>query len=150
MRHGVAGRKLGRTTSHRKATFANMAAALICHEQIKTTLPKAKELRPVVERLITLGKRGGLHARRQAMAMLRDNELTQKLFGTLAERYGSRKGGYTRVLKAGHRHGDMAMMAVIELVDRDPEAKGKADRERHAAAMAAAENAQAEAAPAAA
>ena len=147
MPHDVAGRKLGLTSSHRKSIFANMAAALIRHEQIKTTLPKAKELRPVVERLITLGKRGGLHARRQAMSMLRDTELTQKLFGALAERYGARKGGYTRVLKAGNRHGDMAAMAVIELVDRDLEAKGKADRERHAAAMAAAEKDQAEAAP---
>lgn len=137
MRHAVAGRKLGRTTSHRKATFANMAAALIRHEQIKTTLPKAKELRPVVERLITLGKRGGLHARRQALALLRDIELTQKLFGALAQRYATRPGGYTRVLKAGNRYGDMATMAVIELVDRDVEAKGKADRERVAAAAAA-------------
>lgn len=149
MRHAVAGRKLGRTTSHRKATFANMAAALIRHEQIKTTLPKAKELRPVVERLITLGKRGGLHARRQVLSMLRDNELTQKLFGSLATRYAERKGGYTRVLKAGNRHGDMAAMAVIELVDRDVEAKGKGDRERVAAAAAANESAEAQAAPAA-
>ena len=124
MRHAVAGRKLGRTTSHRKATFANMAAALIRHEQIKTTLPKAKELRPVVERLITLGKRGGLHARRQALSVLRDNELTQKLFGALAERYSARKGGYTRVLKAGHRHGDAANVGVIEFIDRDVDAKG--------------------------
>jgi large subunit ribosomal protein L17 len=139
MRHGVAGRKLGRTTSHRKATFANMAAALIRHEQIKTTMPKAKELRPVVEKLITLGKRGGLHARRQALSVLRDTDLTQKLFGSLATRYAARPGGYTRVLKAGHRYGDMAMMAVIELVDRDVEAKGKGDRERVAAERAAAE-----------
>ena len=136
MRHAVAGRKLGRTTSHRKATFANMAAALIRHEQIKTTLPKAKELRPVVERLITLGKRGGLHARRQALSVLRDAELTQKLFGALAERYAA-------------RYGDMASMAVIELVDRDVDAKGKADRERVAAAAAAAEQAEGQAAPAA-
>ena len=149
MRHAVAGRKLGRTTSHRKATFANMAAALIRHEQIKTTMPKAKELRPVVERLITLGKRGGLHARRQALSVLRDNELTQKLFGSLAERYAARKGGYTRVLKAGHRYGDMAMMAVIELVDRDVDAKGKGDRERVDAAAAAAEQAEGQTAPAA-
>lgn len=149
MRHGVAGRKLGRTTSHRKATFANMAAALIQHEQIKTTMPKAKELRPFVERLITLGKRGGLHARRQALSVLRDTALTQKLFGTLAERYGARKGGYTRVLRAGHRYGDMAMMAVIELVDRDPEAKGKSDRERTAAAAATAEQTEAQAVTAA-
>ena len=125
MRHGIAGRKLGRTTSHRKATFANMAAALIRHEQIKTTLPKAKELRPVVEKLITLGKRGGLHARRQVLATLRDADLAQKLLGPLAERYAKRAGGYTRVLKAGFRHGDMAAMAVIELVDRDVTAKGQ-------------------------
>jgi large subunit ribosomal protein L17 len=147
MRHGIAGRKLGRTTSHRKATFANMAAALIRHEQIKTTLPKAKELRPVVEKLITLGKRGGLHARRQVLATLKDVELAQKLLGPLAERYAKRAGGYTRVLKAGFRHGDMAAMAVIELVDRDVEAKGKGDRDRVAAAAAAKE--QTEAAPAA-
>lgn len=128
MRHGVSGRKLGRTTSHRKATFANMAAALIRHEQIATTLPKAKELRPFVDKLITLGKRGGLHARRQALSVLRDAELTRKLFGPLAERYKERKGGYTRVLRAGHRYGDAADMAVIELVDRDPAAKGLGDR----------------------
>ncbi len=128
MRHGVSGRKLGRTTSHRKATFASMAAALIRHEQISTTLPKAKELRPYVDKLITLGKRGGLHARRQALSVLRDAELTKKLFGPLAERYKERKGGYTRVLRAGHRYGDAADMAVIELVDRDPAAKGLGDR----------------------
>ncbi|HEX6959661.1 MAG TPA: 50S ribosomal protein L17 [Ferrovibrio sp.] len=133
MRHGVAGRKLGRTTSHRKATLANMAMALIEHEQIRTTLPKAKELRPFVEKLITLGKRGGLHARRQALAVLRDTELTAKLFGPLAERYRQRNGGYTRVLKAGMRYGDAADMAVIELVDRDPAARGAADRARHEA-----------------
>jgi large subunit ribosomal protein L17 len=147
MRHAVAGRKLGRTSSHRKATFANMAAALIRHEQIMTTLPKAKELRPVVEKLITLGKKGGLHARRQALATLKDAALAEKLFGALATRYAARKGGYTRVLKAGFRHGDMAAMAVIELIDRDVEAKGKEDRERAAAAAAAKE--QAEPAPAA-
>ncbi|MBI3452056.1 MAG: 50S ribosomal protein L17 [Rhodospirillales bacterium] len=140
MRHGVSGRKLNRTTSHRKATFANMAAALIRHEQISTTLPKAKELRPVVEKLITLGKRGGLHARRQVLSVLRDTELARKLFGPLAERYKERKGGYTRVLHAGMRHGDAADMAVIELVDRDPAAKGAADKARVAAqAKAAAE-----------
>ena len=133
MRHGVAGRKLGRSSSHRKATFANMAAALIQHEQVRTTLPKAKELRPFVEKLVTLGKRGGLHARRQALAVLRDTELTEKLFGTLAERYRERPGGYTRVLKAGVRYGDAADMAVIEFVDRDPAAKGAADRARHEA-----------------
>jgi large subunit ribosomal protein L17 len=124
MRHGLRGRKLNRTSGHRRALFANMAAALIKHEQIKTTLPKAKDLRPVVEKLITLGKRGNLHARRQAFALLRDDATTSKLFGALAERYKARKGGYTRVLKAGFRYGDMAPMAVIELVDRDPDAKG--------------------------
>ena len=125
MRHGMAGRKLGVTTSHRLAMFRNMAHALLKHEQITTTLPKAKELRPVAERLITLGKRGGLHARRQAHAQLRDDGLVNKLFGTLAERYRGRPGGYTRVLKAGMRYGDAASMAVIELVDRDPSAKGQ-------------------------
>lgn len=124
MRHGISGRKLNRTSSHRKALFSNMANALIKHEQIKTTLPKAKELRPVVEKLVTLGKRGNLHARRQAFAMLRDDVMTRKLFDTLAGRYAERPGGYTRVLKAGHRYGDAAPMAIIEFVDRDPEAKG--------------------------
>jgi large subunit ribosomal protein L17 len=124
MRHAVAGRKLGVTTSHRLAMFRNMAHALIKHEQITTTLPKAKELRPVAEKLITLGKRGGLHARRQAYAQLRDDVIVAKLFGALADRYKARKGGYCRVLKAGMRHGDAADMAVIELVDRDPSAKG--------------------------
>ncbi|HSD35118.1 MAG TPA: 50S ribosomal protein L17 [Alphaproteobacteria bacterium] len=124
MRHGLSGRKLGRTTAHRKAMFANMAAALIKHEQITTTLPKAKDLRRVVDRLITLGKRGNLHARRQAISVLQDAQLAQKLFGPLAERYATRSGGYTRVLKAGFRYGDAAPMAVIELVDRDPDAKG--------------------------
>ena len=125
MRHGNAHRKLGRKPEHRKAMFANMAAALIKHEQITTTLPKAKDLRPVVEKLITLGKRGNLHARRQALSVLRDTELAAKLFGPLAERYATRAGGYTRVLKAGFRYGDQAAMAVIELIDRDPEAKGQ-------------------------
>ena len=125
MRHGVAGRKLGVTSAHRLSMFRNMAHALIKHEQITTTLPKAKELRPVAEKLITLGKRGGLHARRQAYADLRDDAVVAKLFGTLAERYRSRPGGYTRVLKAGVRYGDAADMAVIELVDRDPSAKGQ-------------------------
>jgi large subunit ribosomal protein L17 len=126
MRHGMSGRKLNRTSAHRTAMFRNMAAALIKHEQIKTTLPKAKELRPVVDRLITLGKRGTLHARRQALARLNgDTALAEKLFSALAERYAERSGGYTRVLKAGFRYGDSAPMAVIELVDRDPEAKGK-------------------------
>jgi len=125
MRHGLSGRKLNRTSGHRKAMFANMAAALIKHEQIKTTLPKAKDLRPIVEKLITLGKRGGLHARRQVLAAMRDEAMTRKLFDTLAERYKSRNGGYTRVLKAGFRLGDSAPMAIIELVDRDPAAKGQ-------------------------
>lgn len=125
MRHGMSGRKLNRTSAHRKAMLGNMAAALVKHEQIKTTLPKAKELRPVVEKLITLGKRGNLHARRQAISLLGDAKLAAKLFDTLAPRYAERHGGYTRVLKAGIRYGDNAPMALIELVDRDPEAKGK-------------------------
>ena len=125
MRHRMSGRKFNRTSSHRKAMFANMAAALIKHEQITTTLPKAKDLRRVVDRLITLGKRGDLHARRQALSVVRDPKMAAKLFDVLAERYKDRPGGYTRVLKAGFRHGDMAPVAVIELVDRDPEAKGK-------------------------
>lgn len=124
MRHGMSGRKLNRTSSHRKAMFANMAVALIKHEQITTTLPKAKDLRPIVEKLITLGKRGDLHARRQALAVLQDETVTRKLFDTVAERYKARAGGYTRVLKAGFRYGDAAPLAVIELVDRDPAAKG--------------------------
>ena len=124
MRHRTSGRKLNRTSTHRKAMFANMAVALIKHEQIKTTLPKAKDLRPVVERLITLGKRGGLHARRQALSVLRDTAITAKLFDDLADRYKDRAGGYTRVLKAGYRYGDMAPMGVIELIDRNPDAKG--------------------------
>ncbi len=125
MRHGIAGRKLGVTSSHRAAMFRNMAVALIKHEQITTTLPKAKELRPVAEKLITLGKRGGLHARRQAFDQLRDETIVAKLFDALAGRYKTRSGGYTRVLKAGMRYGDAADMAVIELVDRDVSAKGK-------------------------
>ena len=125
MRHGVSGRKLNVTSSHRLAMFRNMAVALIKHEQITTTLPKAKELRPVAEKLITLGKRGGLHARRQAYAQLRDEVIVAKLFSSLADRYKVRQGGYTRVLKAGVRYGDAADMAVIELVDRDPSAKGQ-------------------------
>ncbi len=125
MRHALSGRKLNRTTGHRKAMFANMAAALIKHEQIKTTLPKAKDLRPMVEKLITLGKRGGLHARRQALAVLHDRKLAEKLFGPLAERYKDRAGGYTRVLRAGFRYGDSAPMAIIELIDRDRAAKGQ-------------------------
>ena len=125
MRHGMSGRKLNRTSSHRRAMFANMACALIKHEQIKTTLPKAKELRPYTEKLITLGKKGGLHNRRQAIAQLRDVKIVDKLFSTLADRYQDRTGGYTRVLKAGFRFGDGAPVAYIELVDRDEEAKGQ-------------------------
>ena len=125
MRHGLSGRKLGVTSSHRAAMFRNMAVALIKHEQITTTLPKAKELRPVAEKLITLGKRGGLHARRQAYNQLRDDTIVAKLFEALATRYKARNGGYTRVLKAGMRHGDAADMAVIEFVDRDVSAKGQ-------------------------
>jgi large subunit ribosomal protein L17 len=124
MRHGLSGRKLNRTASHRRALFANMASALIKHEQIKTTLPKAKDLRPIVEKLITLGKQGGLANRRRAHAVLRDDVIVSKLFSVIAERYATRAGGYTRVLKAGFRYGDAAPMAVIELVDRDVSAKG--------------------------
>jgi large subunit ribosomal protein L17 len=124
MRHGNAHRKLGRKPEHRKAMFANMCAALIKHEQITTTLPKAKELRPVVEKLITLGKRGGLHARRQAISQIRDVAMVKKLFDVLGPRYKERHGGYTRVLKAGFRYGDNAAVAVIEFVDRDEAAKG--------------------------
>jgi len=125
MRHGVAHRKLGRTSSHRSAMFANMAASLIKHEQITTTLPKAKDLRPVVEKLVTLGKRGDLHARRIAIARLRDADLVKKLIDVIGPRYKERHGGYTRIMKAGFRQGDNAPMAVIEFVDRDVEAKGK-------------------------
>lgn len=124
MRHRISGRKLNRTREHRKAMFSNMAVALIKHEQITTTLPKAKELRPIVEKLITLGKRGRLHDRRRAHAILRDDATTSKLFDALADRYVDRNGGYTRVLKAGYRYGDTAPMAVIEFVERDEEAKG--------------------------
>jgi large subunit ribosomal protein L17 len=125
MRHGYAHRKLGRTTSHRTAMFANMAASLIKHEQIVTTLPKAKELRPFVEKLVTLAKKGDLHARRIAISRVRDVDQVGKLFATLGPRYTTRKGGYIRVLKAGYRHGDNAPMAVIEFVDRDVKEKGK-------------------------
>lgn len=125
MRHRMSGRKLNRSSQHRKAMFSNMAAALIKHEQIKTTLPKAKELRSIVEKLITLGKKGRLHDRRRAFAYLRDDATTQKLFETLGPRYKERSGGYTRVLKAGHRFGDAAPMAIIELVERDEDAKGQ-------------------------
>ena len=124
MRHGFARRKLGRTTAHRTAMFANMAASLIKHEQIVTTLPKAKELRPFVEKLVTLAKRGDLHARRQAISQVRDVTQVGKLFETLGPRYGERQGGYIRVLKAGYRYGDNAPLAVIEFVDRDESAKG--------------------------
>ena len=124
MRHGVAHRKLGRTTAHRQAMFANMAASLIKHEQIVTTLPKAKELRPFVEKLVTLAKKGDLHARRQAISQVRDVTQVGKLFETIGPRYGARQGGYIRVLKAGFRYGDNAPMAVIEFVDRDESAKG--------------------------
>ncbi len=124
MRHGLSGRKLNRTKAHRRALFANLANALLKHEQIKTTLPKAKDLRPYVEKLISLGKRGDLHARRQAAAKLRDDAVVAKLFSVLGERYKGRPGGYTRIIKAGFRYGDAAPMAVIELVDRDATAKG--------------------------
>ena len=125
MRHGYAHRKLGRTTSHRTAMFANMSASLIKHEQIVTTLPKAKELRPFVEKLVTLAKRGDLHARRIAISRVRDVDQVGKLFAALGPRYAGRNGGYIRVLKAGYRHGDNAPMAVIEFVDRDVDAKGQ-------------------------
>ena len=124
MRHGNQGRKLNRTASHRKALWGNMTAALIKHEQIKTTLPKAKSLRPVVEKLVTLSRRGDLHARRQALSQLRDEDQVRKLFDVIGPRYAGRPGGYTRVLKAGFRHGDNAPMAFIEFVDRDVDAKG--------------------------
>ena len=125
MRHGAAYRKLGRTVSHRQAMFANMAASLIKHEQIVTTLPKAKELRPFVEKLVTLAKKGDLHARRQAISAVRDVPQVGKLFETIGPRYAERSGGYIRIMKAGFRHGDNAAMAVIEFVDRDVSAKGK-------------------------
>ena len=139
MRHARGYRRLNRTPEHRRAMFANMSGALIEHEQIKTTLPKAKELRRVVEKLITLGKRGDLHARRLADSRLKEDRHVAKLFDTLGPRYAERPGGYVRVLKAGFRYGDMAPMAIVELVDRDPAAKGAADRERLAAEEAAAE-----------
>jgi len=124
MRHGNAHRKLNRTAEHRKAMFANMRAALIKHEQIVTTLPKAKDLRPIVEKLVTLGKRGDLHARRQAVSQMRDIEMVKKLFDVVGPRYKDRNGGYTRIIKAGYRYGDSAPIAVIEFVDRDVDAKG--------------------------
>ena len=133
MRHRNVGRKLNRDSSHRKAMFANLAGSLIVHEQVVTTLPKAKDLRPIVEKLVTLAKRGDLHARRQAISELRDLATVKKLFETLGPRYKARAGGYTRVLKAGFRYGDSAAVAVIEFVDRDTEARGAEDRARHAA-----------------
>ncbi|MBB3608139.1 MULTISPECIES: 50S ribosomal protein L17 [Rhizobium] len=133
MRHGKAGRKLNRTASHRKAMFANMAASLITHEQIVTTLPKAKEIRPIVEKLVTLGKRGDLHARRQAISQIRDAAVVSKLFDAIATRYATRNGGYLRIMKAGFRQGDNAALAVVEFVDRDTSAKGAADKARVAA-----------------
>jgi large subunit ribosomal protein L17 len=138
MRHRLSGRKLARTSSHRMAMFANMTVSLLKHEQIITTLPKAKELRFFADRMITLGKRGGLHGRRRAISFLQDEVLVRKLFGPLAERYKDRSGGYTRVLRAGFRYGDNAPLGVIELVDRDPEAKGAEDKARHAAQQEAA------------
>ena len=137
MRHARGYRRLNRTHEHRKAMFANMAGSLIEHEQIKTTLPKAKELRPIVEKLITLAKRGDLHARRQAAAQLKQDMHVERLFDVLAARYKDRQGGYVRILKAGFRYGDMAPMAIIEFVDRDPSAKGAADHARTAADEAA-------------
>lgn len=139
MRHGNSGRKLNRTASHRKAMFANMAASLIEHEQIVTTLPKAKEIRPIVEKLVTLGKKGDLHARRQAISQIRSPELVAKLFAAIAPRYANRNGGYLRIMKAGFRHGDNAPLAVIEFVDRDISAKGAADLQRVENEKAAAE-----------
>jgi large subunit ribosomal protein L17 len=130
MRHRKSGRKLNRTSSHRKAMFANMAASLIEHEQIVTTLPKAKEIRPIVEKLVTLGKRGDLHARRQAISKVRDVEMVRKLFDTIATRYADRHGGYIRIMKAGFRKGDNAPLAVVEFVDRDVDAKGAKDLAR--------------------
>ena len=125
MKHRIKGKKLNRTSSHRKALFKNMAQAIIKHEQIITTLPKAKTMKPIIDKLITLGKKGSLHARRQAFSQLRDNNMVSKLFGDLATRYAERQGGYSRVLKAGYRYGDAAAMAVLELVDRNEEARGQ-------------------------
>ncbi|MDQ0504014.1 50S ribosomal protein L17 [Xanthobacter agilis] len=139
MRHGKVHRKFNRTAEHRKAMFSNLAGALITHEQIVTTLPKAKDLRPVVEKLVTLARRGDLHARRQAIAELRDQAIVKKLFDVLAPRYAGRPGGYTRIIKAGFRYGDNTAVAVIEFVERDESAKGAADRARAEAAAGAAE-----------
>ena len=143
MRHGFTGRRLGRSVSHRKALFANLSGSLIEHEQIVTTLPKAKDLRPIVEKLVTLGKRGDLHARRQVIAQIGNEGVVKRLFETLAPRYATRNGGYLRIMKAGFRPGDNAAMAVIEFVDRDTSAKGAGDRAR-----AEAEDAEGEAAAA--
>lgn len=139
MRHGHGYRKLNRTHEHRKAMFANMASSLIEHEQIKTTLPKAKELKRIIDKIITLGKRGDLHARRQALAILKQEPAVKKLFDTIGPRYKERSGGYARVLKAGFRYGDMAPMAIVELIDRDVSAKGAADKARVAEEEAAAD-----------
>ncbi len=141
MRHGKAGRRFSRDSGHRQAMFSNMAASLIKHEQIVTTLPKAKDLRRIVEKYITLAKKGDLNSRRLAAARLRDDDMVKKLFDVLAPRYKDRAGGYTRVLKAGFRYGDSAPRAVIEFVDRDESVKGREDRERHAAELAAQESA---------
>jgi len=138
MRHGYRGRRFSRTVAHRRAMFSNLSAALITHEQIMTTLPKAKDLRPVVEKLVTLAKRGDLHARRQAIAEIRDVDVVKKLFETIGPRYQARNGGYLRIMKAGFRTGDMAPMAVIEFVERDVDARGASDRARAAQAAAAA------------
>jgi large subunit ribosomal protein L17 len=143
MRHGFAGRRLGSSSRHRKAMFANLAVSLIEHEQITTTLPKAKDLRPIVEKLVTLGKRGDLHARRQVIAQIGNESVVKRLFDTIAPRYATRNGGYLRIMKAGFRHGDNAPMAVIEFVERDIDAKGAADRARVEAEEA---NSEAEAA----
>ncbi|PZN50908.1 MAG: 50S ribosomal protein L17 [Proteobacteria bacterium] len=139
MRHGFAGRRFSRSSSHRKAMFANLAVSLIEHEQIVTTLPKAKDLRPIVEKLVTLGKRGDLHARRQVIAQIGNEKVAKRLFDTIAPRYATRNGGYLRIMKAGFRKGDNAPMAVIEFVDRDTSAKGAADRARLEAESAEAE-----------
>ena len=125
MRHNISGRKLNRTSSHRKAMFSNMVNALIKHEQITTTLPKAKELRPIIEKMVTLSRKNDLHSRRQAISKLQDNDMVKKLFEVLGPRYAERTGGYTRIIKAGFRYGDSAPMAVIEFVDRDKDAKGQ-------------------------
>lgn len=145
MRHGKTHRKLNRTAEHRKAMFANMSAALITHEQVTTTLPKAKELRPIVEKLVTVAKKGDLHARRRAASQIRDLPAVKKLFDVIGPRYKARNGGYLRIVKAGFRYGDNAPVAVIEFVDRDVEAKGKEDRARHEAFKASQPKQEAEA-----